>query len=124
MPAAQVLRVVEGRELADCAVVALSMYLGVSYEDVLRAVAVLIPSRGKKGLHTGEIQKVAKALGTPLRQKRGKVEDDDYGILLTPDHALVLRNGLVFDPSGGVWELEDYLAAQRTKVETLLVAKD
>lgn len=124
MAAAEVLRFVEGREQADCAIAALAMFLGMTYEDVLRAVTKLgVPQAGKVGLTTHEIRRVAAACGTPLRLRR-KIEEDDYGILLLRDHAMVLRAGLVFDPVGAVWDFDDYLRVHpEVVVEGVLIER-
>ena len=41
---------------------------------------------------------------------RRRIEwDDDYGILRLPDHAVILRNGLIIETNGTVWEADTYL---------------
>lgn len=110
-------------EDADCAIVALAMYLGVSYEDVLREVALVDHrNKGRTGLWTRQIKQVAKRLGFDLRIKRTVDLDEDYGILLFSDHVAVLRNGLLLDNSGEVWDIHDYIAAQESVyIEGILV---
>jgi hypothetical protein len=109
-PPAAVNQLVATREENDCAIVALSAYLGVSYEDVLRAVTMTDRQQGKHGLWTRTLIRIAARLGFQLRLRAVDLEQG-YGILRLPDHAVVLRNGLVFDgPS--VWDADEYLSAR------------
>lgn len=110
MSAAAILRVEKQRETSDCAVAALSMYLGVTYEDVLRAVTVGDRYQGKQGLWRRTIVRIAARLGHTLRVRRKFDLDSEYGILRLPDHAAVLRNGLVIDGDGTIWDADAYLA--------------
>jgi len=113
-------------ENADCAIVALSMYLGVSYEDVLREVALVDKrNKGRAGLWTRQIKQVARRLGHELVVKRKVDLDEDYGILLLFDHIAVLRNGLLLETNGEVWDIHDYLAAlDNISVEGILVVPE
>jgi hypothetical protein len=62
-----VIGVVPSREENDCAICALAMYCGKTYEDVLRAVAKVEPrAAGRVGLHVDEMRAVARLLGMPL----------------------------------------------------------
>ena len=117
MSAAPILRVVTCREMADCAIVALAMYLGHSYEDVLRAVTVSDRHQGKRGLWSRTIVRIAARLGHQLKRKHAIDWESDYGILRLPDHAVVLRNGLVFETDGTVWDVDAYLAHRDLKVD-------
>jgi hypothetical protein len=109
MGAAPVIRVVTQREKADCAIVALSMYLGESYEDVLRAVTVCDRYMGERGLWVRTMKRVGAELGHRLMKRRAIDWESSYGVLLLPDHAAVLRNGLVIDGDGSVWDADTYL---------------
>lgn len=113
-------------EDADCAIVALAMYLGVSYEDVLREVALVDKrNKGRSGLWTRQIKQVAKRLGFALTVKRKVDLDEDYGILLLSDHVAVLRNGLILDTNGVVWDIHDYIAAQESVcIEGVLITPE
>jgi len=97
----------------DCGLVALSVYLGVSYTDVLRAVTTLDRRQGRNGLWRRTMVRVAAALGYTL--KRRTPDEEAYGILVTADHAAVLRGGLVLDRLT-VWELDDWLRDQKTEL--------
>jgi ABC-type bacteriocin/lantibiotic exporter with double-glycine peptidase domain len=126
MPAAIATRIVAGRERNDCAVCVLAMYLGVSYEDVLRAVAVRDrPYQGRQGLRLREIERIARALGTTLRRHRKYDPATAYGILSLPHHVVLLRAGMIVDPEpggGSLWEVEDYFHAYGVRPGLLLVA--
>lgn len=110
---AAVNRLVAMREENDCAIVALSAYLGVSYEDVLRVVTVTDRKQGKQGLWTRTLIRIASRLGFRLRKRAVDLEHG-YGLLRLPDHAVVLRNGLVLDGLS-VWEADEYLAVREFK---------
>jgi hypothetical protein len=108
--AAAVQRVIVQREQSDCGVAALASYLGMSYEDVLRAVAVEDRNQGRCGLWVRTMKRIASILGHTLRQRRAIDWEDGYGLLLLPDHVVVLRNGLVFDGDGTIWDADAYLS--------------
>lgn len=128
MSAAIILKVVHGRESSDCAVAALAMYLGVTYEDVLRAVVKADEHGGKGGLFVDTIKQIARRLGTPLRERQRVDLDDDYGILIFKDHVAVLRNGLIFNPGTPdtlIWDAHDYLLTHtKAKPEGILIAAE
>lgn len=94
----------------DCGLVALSVYLGIGYPEVLRAVAKLDRKQGRGGLWRRTMIRVAAALGHTL--KRRKLTEDSYGILVTLDHAAVVRAGLVLDRLT-VWEVDDWCRDQK-----------
>jgi hypothetical protein len=104
------------------------MYLGVTYEDVLREVAVRDRYyQGRQGLRLREIERIARALGTPLKRTRKYDLANSYGILSVPDHVVLLRGGLIVDPEpsgGSVWEAEDYLHAYAVRPGLLLIANE
>jgi len=128
MPPAIAIKLVVGREPNDCAVCALAMYLGVSYEDVLREVAVRDrPWQGRQGLKLKEIERVARALGTPLRRHRKYDLGTAYGLLSLPKHLVLVRGGFVIDAEPGgasFWEVEDYLHTYAVRPGMLLVARE
>jgi hypothetical protein len=127
MPAAAVNRIESRRQSNDCAVWALAVYLGISYEDVWQAVVMTDRSKGKNGLYPRTVCRIAELLGHPLKLKRRPDLTEDYGILFVSDHetghAAVLRAGLVFDVDATVWDADEWLKAKRYVVaEGLLVA--
>jgi len=106
--AAIVTRVVPTREADDCAVTAMSMLSGRSYEDVLREVVLADPKhRGRRGLVDAKIRRVMKALGVPVRYRRTVDYDDDYGLLRLHDHLALLRNGLIVEDAT-LWDVDDW----------------
>lgn len=111
-------------EPGDCAMVALAVYLGLPYTDVLRAVAALDQQQGKAGLKRRTIQRVGAALGVPL-SIRSKFTPQDYGIIVSLDHAAVLRSGLVLDRLA-VWDWPHWLRKQKCKASdcVLLMARE
>ena len=128
MPTAIATRLVPGREPNDCAVCVLAMYLGRSYEDVLRVVAVRDrPWQGRQGLRLHEIERIASELGTPLRRVRKFDLTTAYGILSLPHHVVLLRSGMIVDPEPGgatLWEVEDYLHTYDCRPGVLLVSRE
>jgi len=89
------------------------MLTGVSYEAVLVAIGMAIPSSklAKNGLYWTEAKKAAKKLGFELKTVRvGKYNlEDSIGILSVKfkdrmEHAVILFQGVIIDPDGGkVW---------------------
>ena len=128
MPPAIATRLVPGREKNDCAISVLAMYLGVSYEDVLWQVAVRdLPNQGRQGLRLKEIERIGRALGTPLKRQRKFDILNAYGMLSLPNHLVLLRGGMIIDPEPGsatLWEVEDYFHAYHVNPGVLLVARE
>ncbi len=128
MPVAIATRLVPGREPNDCAICVLAMYLGKSYEDVLRMVAVRDrPYQGRMGLRLREIEQMARALGTPLKRMRKYDLQTAHGILSLPQHVVLLRNGSVVDPEPGgatMWDVDDFLHAYSMRPGVLLVSRE
>ena len=127
MGAAPVSRVVVAREAADCAIASIATYLGVTYEDVLRAVVREDTAEGRAGLTTEEMIAVSGRLGTVLRfvpRKAIEEIEDVYGIALWRDHAAVVRNGLIVEVDGSIWEFEVYQRATRRRLCGVLIADE
>lgn len=114
MPAAAVNRLDSGHdaERADCAIIALAAYLGASYTEMLRAATLVDKHYGRDGITVRVLKKMAGVFGVTLARKRSFDPDEDYGVIFTPDHAAVLRNGLVLDRLT-VWEWADWLVDQK-----------
>lgn len=122
---APIMRFEPRRQSNDCAVWSLSTYLGIPYDEVWQTVQKIDRSKGKNGLHTKTMQRVAKALGHPLRRVTPlQINEDSYGVLnvIHPDnaHAAVLRNGLVFDVDMTGWDLPTWLEGVGYTIECLL----
>lgn len=125
MPSAAVNRIESRRQSDDCGVWALATYLGVPYEQVFAKVVKLDRSKGKNGLTTPSMQRIAKALGHPLElKKRSEDLHDEYALLLVEDHVVVLRSGLVFDTDATVWDVDSWLHAKNYTCCGLLVARE
>ena len=112
----------------DCAIVALSIYLQRSYEDVLAIAVPVTRSQAphNRGLWTREIRLVAKRLGAPLRLRRSFDLADDEGIAgfqtgRDDDHVAFCKNGMVWEPDGTVWEVDFYCEQNGYKPVSLLV---
>ena len=124
-----VVKMVVSRQDNDCALCALAMLTGTDYNDVLLAVNKVDTVAGKRGLWSTQITKAGALLGFTFRTKRKFDIENDTGILNVkfPDgeeHAILLKGGMVFNSDGTIWEVEDYIAAEKLKVGCLLVLDD
>jgi len=124
--AAPIIRIITQREECDCAVVALAMYLGATYEDVLRLVTVTDRKQGRTGLWRNTMVRIAKRLGHTLKVRTAIDWNEDYGVLRLPTHAVILRNGLVIDTDGTIWDADLYLGNLNVRPDDceLLVADE
>ena len=123
------------RAEGDCAIVSLSMYLGLGYEDVLAAAVQVTGRRAhRSGLFTRDMKRVAKQLGTTLTLHRVFDVETACGLLALrkstakgerqeEEHAVLLRAGLIFDTDGTVWEPETFLQHYKYRVLSLLAKK-
>lgn len=123
------------RAEGDCAIVALSMYLGKGYEDVLAAAVTETGRRAhRSGLFTRDMKRTAKRLGSTLTLRRTVDLDTACGVLALrktteqekheEEHAVMLRAGLIFDTDGTVWEPETFLQHYKYRVLSLLAKAD
>lgn len=116
--------VIEQRSLEDCAIAALAMLLGRTYEDVLDVAARVVQRPHRRGMWLTDLIAVAGELGVSLVRKRRADLDEDIGILSVETnrgpHVVVLRAGVVIDPSDhAVWlDLEAF--AMKYRLGTLL----
>ena len=122
---APIMRIESRRQSNDCAAWALATYLGVPYEDVWTQVLKLDRSKGRNGLHTKTILRIADSLGRPLAKVRpASITEDSYGVITVTHpsngHAAVVRNGLVFDTDATVWDLPTWLEASGYLLDHLL----
>jgi len=128
VPAAEINRIESRRQSDDCATWALATYLGLPYEVVWQKVLKMDRSKGRNGLYTATVLRIAEALGTKLRRvKPSRIDfSDDYGILSVEDatagHVVVLRQGLVFDTDATVTPLDIWLLHTGYTVTELLTA--
>jgi len=126
---APILKVVTQRHQMDCGVACLAMICGVSYENALVAVAQDAPNVCAVGMWGNEMRAAAKRLGFKLKVKRRVDLETDTGILnlssakWKSEHVVVLREGLVIETDGTLWEPDVFLRHYGAKVGTLLVAE-
>jgi len=117
MASIPIFHTVRQRSTNDCAVAALASFLGRSYEEVLIAAALLTPEILYRGMENADMIGTARQFGICLLPKAPPIDiEEDSGILgvkvkgVKDEHALVLSNGLIYDPStGNVWDAEIYL---------------
>ena len=110
----------------SCGLIALSRYLAQPYSDIVRATTIVDRALGKRGLYPRTMIRIAAAFGCSLRLKKRVDLAEDYGIILVPEHATLLRNGLIFEPNATVWDAADYLSSEgwtETDIEGILVVK-
>jgi hypothetical protein len=103
-----VTRIVPHREASDCALVAMAMFSGRTYEDVLREVVMADPKdKGRNGLSDHQVRRVMKSLGVPVTHRSRVDYDEDYGLLRLTDHMALLRNGLIVEDQT-LWDVDDW----------------
>lgn len=111
----------------DCGIWALASLTGLEYEDILVEVSRRYKDAGSKGLYMGQIQRVAGALGVPLRLKRKFDLHESTGILgmtfleTGQGHAAVLKEGQLIDNDRTVWSVDSYVDVKHVSVDGLLV---
>lgn len=106
--AAIVTRIVAMRERSDCAVAAMAMLSGRTYEDVLREVVVADPAlKGREGLTDYQVRRVMRELGVPVTHRKRVDYSEDYGLLRLHDHIALLRNGLIVEDHT-LWDVDDW----------------
>lgn len=120
------------RNVGDCGVVAIAMFLGQKYNEVLCACVTPTHKRPHHaGLLTREIVACCKRFGVALRLLRTWEMEEACGLLtverIHPEpggfvqHLVLLKWGLIFDSDGQVWEPDTYFVQHDFKPMTLLV---
>lgn len=119
----------------DCGVTAIAMLLGVAYGDVAQVVKDNIkdPLLKRRGLILRQLEQVLKVFGFNTRRvyRREGYLDEASGILglnggLCGPHGhwVVLKAGMILDPSGGeAWEIDDYFKTAACRPATLLTIR-
>jgi hypothetical protein len=112
------------QESADCAVVALSMWLGLPYTQVAAAVATVRPMALVEGMWQTEILKVARIFDRTLKVRRKfNIEDRPSGLLMLDmvdnHHAVLLFEGCIVS-DGKVWNYEAFMQQAKAKALSLL----
>ncbi len=117
----------------DCAVVALELACGVTYEEALAAAIKAFPDVIHEGLRWSEIKAAATLLGFKGRLKRSFNLEEDTGILnvwepdskIVTDHAVYLWEGRIIEPRNDRRQLwlsaEHFLLHYKYKTGHLLV---
>ena len=126
---APILKIEFQRTEMDCGVATLAMLTGQSYEKVLVVAAQVAPDLLDSGMTWKMMKQVAKRLGfrSRVRRKRAIDIENDIGILCVSspkwkaDHVVVLREGLIIDTDGSLWEPTTFLSAHTAKILSLLV---
>lgn len=124
-----IIRVIPQRHPSDCGVACLAMICGVSYENALVAVAQVQPDVCAQGLWLRHLRAAAKLLGYRLTARRAFDLEADTGILNLSskrwrlEHLVILREGLVIETDGTLWEAELYVKQHRARLGSLLVAE-
>jgi hypothetical protein len=113
------------QEHADCAVVALSMWLGLPYTQVAAAVATVRPLALVDGMWQTEIVKVARIFDRVLKvRRRFNIDDRPSGLLMLDmgdgHHAVLLFEGCIVS-DGKVWNYEAFMQQSHAKALSLLV---
>lgn len=117
--------VVQRRNDVDCAIVALAMLLGESYEQILRAHAIVRPVRKNSGVWRKDYDRIAQQFGKRIDRVPLDLDRYPIGILTTNDHAVLVFNGHVIDTED-VWDYEDWFQWIKAKKRdcTLHVRRD
>ena len=117
------------KDMADCSVCCLAMFLGKTYAEILAAC----PKRSKPltvGLQVIQISNIAKKFGV-LLEYDDTPDDDDVGILVLDRtvnddrHTCLYMKGVIYHPGdGSIWtDMESYLKQYKWKVEGILRRK-
>lgn len=126
---APILRVEIQRTMMDCSIAVLAMLLGRSYEEVLQTASRIIPNVLECGSTWPEMRKVAKKLGYTTKIKKGPRISltDDVGALSVraenwkSDHLVVLKEGLIVDTDGTIWDVDVFLSSHHARSLSLMV---
>jgi ABC-type bacteriocin/lantibiotic exporter with double-glycine peptidase domain len=124
-----IIRIVFQRAAADCGVACLAMLLGLTYENVLVAVAQDNPDVCAEGMYLRDFRRAARRLGYRLSARRVYDLDADTGLLRvdakkwSQAHVVVLREGLIIDTDGTLFDADVYLASKKARPGYLLVAE-
>ena len=127
------IKVISQRHDFDCGIAALAMLLGVPYGDVAKVVKDNIhdPRLKSRGLILRQLEEIITLFGFKTRRvyrKAGYLEGAtgilglNGGQCAPHGHWVVVKDGLILDPSGGeAWSLDDYVKDAKCRPATLLV---
>lgn len=116
-------------ENGDCALIAVQLATGLTYEAVLAAAVHVYPAVVTSGLSWSEIRRLVRRLGyhSTLLRRTAYDLDTATGILnvrgTKVDHVVYLWAGRVVEPvDQSLWlDADDYLAVRRLRAARLLV---
>lgn len=109
----------------DCGIATLASLMGEPYEEVLREAAQRF--KIERGMHAREMIAVAKVFNVELKHRVKNIDVEEHNGILGivhkgGHHAVLLMNGLVFDPgeNGTVWDAETYIKIHKLKIIDIL----
>lgn len=111
----------------DCAIAVLAMLLGSAYVEVLMIAAHVAPKVLTDGMSTREIRAIAKRMGFSAKRQRHIDLLNDTGALTVEndkwpaDHLVVLREGLIVETDGTLWDTDMFMSAYKARPKHLLV---
>lgn len=117
----------------DCGITCLTMLLGVTYADVIRALPRKLPVKAamEEGLECSQLIRVARKLGHKLAW-REEPEEDEIGIVYLERtvghdaHAALYLKGVIYNPADGLLYTDDdaFYARGQWKVEGFMRRED
>lgn len=117
------------KDIADCAIAALAMALGRSYREVSEIAQLVGKRPHSRGLHTTEIDRIARHFGASFKRQRVVTNEDATGLLVLERgrrpkrefHIAALFQGVVINPADGlVWDFDTFLVRGEWKAKAIL----
>lgn len=126
---APILKVQCQRTTSDCGIAVLAMLLGREYEEVLMAAAGVVPTVLTSGVTWRHLRSIARKLGfkTTIKKARNVSATDDIGALCVQSpnwklsHLVVLKEGLIVDTDGCIYDADVYLSVNKARASSLMV---
>lgn len=124
--------VVSQRKEYDCGLACLAMLLGMSYGDVAQKVKEIIDPKSlrRRGLILRDVETLLEAWGhVPTRHYKSKgylegatgILGLNGGLCDPCGHWVIIKNGMIIDPSGGeVWSVDDYCKQAKCRTAALV----
>lgn len=106
------------------------MLLGITYEESLLLIGIQRPLVLSSGVWINHVIRAAKTAGIPLRRRRKCNLETDTGILSVSaagwkhDHLVIVKEGMIIDTDGTIWEADVYLCASKATPGMFLERKD